>query len=180
VSLNLLPDKNRFSFIDVSHLILMKTAGIIILLIILVLSSGCTAFFSNLQTPQKNLGPTDSAVFAQEKTNFVASISSIALTQRGYPRQVTITIQVKNTGKDSFSLIGYPRFVDSQGREYTGTTMMFGGLNRDGYANGRSVITIPTEEEYTALLKGTVLKVKFQSMKPLPYEGIWNVDLSTI
>ena len=156
----------------------MIRAGSCLLLILLVASSGCTSYFSNLQTPQKTLNLTESAIFSQEKTQFSATITSVSVNHAdSFPCQVTVRMTVKNTGKEQFSLIGYPRLTDAGDRQYTGPNMMFGTLNPGGIGSGSSSITVPSEEEYASLSKSGVLKVKFQSIKPIPYEGVWALNL---
>jgi len=159
----------------------MKHAGICVLLILLMVSAGCTSYFSNLQTPQKTLDLKETAIFTQEKTKFAATVNSVTINQKtSFPRQFTLKMTVKNTGNEAFSLIGYPRLVDADGSEYVGKNIMFGSVHPNGYASGTSTITIMTEKEYAALEETALLKVKYQSMKPLPYEGIWAVDFSSL
>lgn len=159
----------------------MKKIVPIIALILLAFSAGCASFFTNIQTPQQTLDLNESAIFSQEKTKFIATVNTIELNKKGsYPRQVAITMIVKNSGPDAFSLIGYPRLVDASGQEYPGVNMVFGGIQPGGTVTGKSSITIDSAEEYANLQKGAMLKVRFQSMKPLPYEGIWNVDFTTL
>jgi hypothetical protein len=169
-------------FLSIRSLLpLMKKMGALLFLIILVFSSGCSSYFSNLTTPQKNLALTESAVFSQEKTNFVATVSRIDLNQRvSFPRQVTVTLGIKNSGKDAFSLIAYPRLVDAAGREYPGTNIVYGAIQAGGSSTMKSSMVVKSEEEYAALQKNAVLKVRFQSMKPLPYEAIWDIDMTKI
>lgn len=159
----------------------MNYAGISLILLALVFSAGCTSYFTNLQTPQKTLDIRESAIFTQEKTKFTATVNSVTLSPKASsPRQFSLKMTVKNTGSEAFSLIGYPRLVDSAGTEYTGPNIMFGGIHPGGSASGTSTITIRTPDEYEALRKSALLKVRYQSMKPLPYEGIWAVNFSAL
>lgn len=159
----------------------MKSVGIIVILVILVLFSGCTSYFDNLQTPQRTLNLTESAIFSQEKTNFIATVTSVNPDKTtSPPRNILVSMTVKNTGKDAFSLIGYPRLVDGDGKEYPGSTIMFGGINPGGIGSGKSTIPLKTDEDFLSLQKSATLNVRFQSMKPLPYEGIWNIDFTTL
>jgi len=156
----------------------MKWIGLCAVLLVTIVCAGCTSYFSNLQTPQKTLNLNESAVFSQETTQFVATVNGVELNQNaGGSRQVTVRMTVKNTGKGAFSLIGYPRLLDSEGREYPGVNLMFGGISPGGFSTKTSAITLKTDEEYQALRKAAELRVRFQSMKPLPYEGIWALDL---
>ncbi|HII98146.1 MAG TPA: hypothetical protein HA272_02495 [Methanoregula sp.] len=159
----------------------MKHTVLCVLLIILMASAGCTSYFSNLQTPQKTLDLKETAIFSQEKTKFAATVNSVTINQKSsFPRQFTLKMTVKNTGTEAFSLIGYPRLVGADGSESAGNNIMFGSVHPNGYATGTSTITIMTEQEYAALEENAVLRVKYQSMKPLPYEGIWAVDFSSL
>lgn len=156
----------------------MIRAVICVLLILIVATAGCTSYFSNIQTPQKTLNLTESAIFNQEKTQFSATINSVSTCQNSsFPCVVTLRMVVKNSGREQFSLIGYPRLFDAANREYTGSNMMFGTINPGGIVSGSSTVAIPTQEEYAAFSKGGILKVKFQSIKPFPYEGIWAVNV---
>lgn len=162
-------------------LISMKHAGICVLLILLMASAGCTSYFTNLQTPQKTLDLKETAIFSQDKTTFAATVNSIAINQKSsFPRQCTLKMTVKNTGNEAFSLIGYPRLVDADGSEYVGNSIMFGSVYPNGHASGTSTITIMTGKEYAALEESALLKVRYQTMKPLPYEGIWGVDFTAL
>ncbi len=159
----------------------MKHAVLCLLLIFLMASAGCSSYFSNLQTPQKTLDLKETAIFSQEKTTFAATVNSVAISQKSsFPRQFTLKMTVKNTGNEVFSLIGYPRLVGADGSESVGNNIMFGSIHPNGHATGTSTITIMTEQEYAALEESAVLRVKYQSMKPLPYEGIWAVDFSSL
>jgi hypothetical protein len=159
----------------------MKHTEIILLLLVILLSCGCTSYFSNLQTPQKTLDIQDSAIFTQEQTKFTATVNSVALSQKSsFPRQFTMKMTVKNSGDESFSLIGYPRLVDANGKEYTGTSIMFNTIHPGGVASGSGTMQIKSADDFAALEKSALLRVKYQSMKPLPYEGIWAVDFSTL
>ncbi len=157
----------------------MKRIGMCVVLLLMIVCAGCSSFFTNLQTPQKTLSLNESAVFSQEKTKFVATIDSVVMNQNA-PHQVTVRMTVKNTGTDAFSLIGYPRLVDAAGGEYLGVNMMFGGINPGGISTKTSTIALKTDEAYSALLKGAEFRVRFQSLKPLPYEGIWAVNLTAL
>ena len=159
----------------------MKIAVSCLLIILLLLSTGCTSYFSNLQTPQKTLDLKESAIFTQESTKFTATVNNVGISQKNtFPRQFSLKMTVKNSGNEAFSLIGYPRLVDAEGKEYTGLNIMFGSLQPGGIASGTSTIQIKNADEYAALENGAVLKVRYQSMKPLPYEGIWAVNFSAL
>jgi uncharacterized protein YceK len=167
-----------FLFIFLLYII-MKYIILSLLVVFLLLVSGCSSYFSNLQTPQKTLDIRETAVFSQEKTQFSATLNSVGVSQKtSFPREVTVRMTVKNTGNEAFSLIGYPRLVDAGGKEYVGRNLMFGGINPGGMATGTSVIRIESAQDYSALEESALLKVRYQSMKPLPYEGIWHIDLS--
>ncbi len=147
-------------------------------LLMIILTAGCTSFVSNMQTPQKTLTVRDTAVFTQEKVKFTATIDSVSLIQNtNPPYKVSASMTVKNTGKDAFSLIGYPRLVDGAGKEYPGSAMQFGSVLPGGMSAKTCTIPVQSQDEYNALAANALLKVKFQSMTPLPYEGIWQVDL---
>lgn len=159
----------------------MNHTGIILLLIALLLTCGCTSYFSNLQTPQKTLDIRESAIFTQEQAKFTATVNSVAISQKSsFPRQFTLKMTVKNSGDESFSLIGYPKLVDASGKEYTGSSIMFNTIHPGGVASGSSTMQIKSAEDFAALEESALLKVKYQSMKPLPYEGIWSVDFSSL
>ena len=147
----------------------------------MLFSAGCTTYFSNLTTPQHNLKPDEYAIFEKEGNRFTAQIAHIAGGKSSSRlTDITITIQVKNTGEKAVSLMAYPRLSDAQGNQYTGQSIFLGMLNSGGQVTGKSTISIPTDEAYNNLKKSAALSVRFQDTKLIPYEATWDIDMSTL
>jgi hypothetical protein len=74
----------------------------------------------------------------------------------------------------------YPRLEDAEGNQYPGNSIFLGMLNSGGSVTGKSSIPIPTDESYDSLKKSATLNLRFQDMKPIPYEATWDIDISSL
>jgi hypothetical protein len=159
----------------------MKKIFLLCLIILMLFSAGCTTYFSNLTASQHNLKLDEYAIFEKEGNQFTAQIVQIAGGKSSSRlTDVTVTIQVKNTGTKAISLMAYPRLSDAQGNQYAGQSIFLGMLNPGGQATGKSMIQIPTDEAYNNLKNTAALGVRFQDTKLIPYEATWDIDLSTV
>jgi len=147
----------------------------------MLFSAGCTTYFSNLTAAQHNLKPDEYAIFEKEGNRFTTQIVQIKKeSSSSRISEITVTIQVKNTGTKAISLMAYPRLSDAQGNQYPGQSIFLGMVNPGGQATGKSSISIPTDEAYNNLKNTAALSLRFQDTKLIPYEATWDIDLSTV
>jgi hypothetical protein len=161
----------------------MKKLFLSCLIMLMLFSAGCTTYFSNLTAGQHNLKPDEYAIFEKEGNRFTAQIVQIEggkSSSSSRIAQITVTIQVKNTGTKAISLMAYPRLSDALGNQYPGQSIFLGMLNPGGQATGKSSISIPTDEAYNNLKNTAALSLRFQDTKLIPYEATWDIDLSTL
>ena len=147
----------------------------------MVISVGCTSYFSNLTATKHNLKLNEIANFEKEGNRFSAQILQIernSLTSR--INEIIVTVQVKNTGNQAVSLMLYPRLSDAEGNQYPGKSIFVGMVNPGGQVTSKSSIPIPTDEAYNSLKKSAVLSLRFQDTKIIPYEATWDIDISTL
>lgn len=151
------------------------------ILVIMVIFSGCTSYFSNLTAPKKNLQLNEYAVFEKEGNKFTAEITGIKGVSSGSRLyQVDITIRVKGAGTKEVSLVAYPSLSDPSGEVYWGKNIFIGTISPGGEFTGKSAIPIPSDDAYNSLKKGAKLNLRFQDTKLIPYEGTWDIDITKI
>ncbi|WP_292346040.1 MULTISPECIES: hypothetical protein [unclassified Methanoregula] len=147
----------------------------------MVLSAGCTSYFSNLTAAKKNLQLNEYAVFEKEGNKFTAEITDIKGVSSGTRlNQVDITIRVRGAGNKPVSLVAYPSLSDPSGEVYWGKNIFIGMVSPGGEFSGKSTIPIPTDEAFSSLKKGARLNLRFQDTKLIPYEGTWEIDITKI
>jgi hypothetical protein len=159
----------------------MRKIILLCIIVLMVISAGCTSYFSNLTATQHNLKLNEYATFEKEGNRFSAQILQLegkSSSSRIY--EIIVTIQVKNTGNKPVSLMAYPRLSDADGNQYPGDSIFMGMINPGGQVTGKSSISIPTDESYTSLKKSAALSLRFQDTKLIPYEGTWDIDISTL
>jgi hypothetical protein len=158
----------------------MKKLFLSCLILLMLFSAGCTTYISNLTAPQHNLKPDEYAIFEKEGNRFTAQIvQTDKQSSSSRISQITVTVNVKNTGTKAVSLMAYPRLSDAQGNQYPGQSIFLGMVNPGGEASGKSTISIPTDEAYNNLKNTAALSVRFQDTKLIPYEATWDIDMST-
>jgi hypothetical protein len=158
----------------------MKKLFLSCLIMLMLFSAGCTTYISNLTAPQHNLKPDEYAIFEKEGNRFTAQIvQTDKQSSSSRISQITVTVNVKNTGTKAVSLMAYPRLSDAQGNQYSGQSIFLGMVNPGGEASGKSTISIPTDEAYNNLKNTAALSVRFQDTKLIPYEATWDIDMST-
>lgn len=157
----------------------MKKIILLSVLLTLIFISGCTnpAFGTGPVKPFSDIGHT--ALFEKDTMVFTVSVNPCLVESRSQSHEITAFINVKNTGKKSFSLVAYPRLTDSAGNEYPGSSVSM-SLAPGGYKNGQSKITVASDEAFNVLQKSAVLSVRFQGGQPVPLEAAWMVDLNPI
>jgi hypothetical protein len=151
------------------------------IIVVLVFSTGCSSYLSNLTASPHNLKPDEYAVFEKEGNRFSAQIQHLE-GRSGSSRitEVIVTIQVKNTGNKAVSLMAYPRLSEVEGNQYAGTGVFVGMISPGGVFTGKSSIAIPSDAAYKALEKKTALSVRFQDPKLIPYEATWDIDITAL
>jgi hypothetical protein len=157
----------------------MRKIIVVLVLMVCILCSGCSTYFSNLTAPKHNLNLDQRAVFEKEGNSFTTEIKKVE-PQSSFSRLTGIkaVIWVKNTGNKPISLMAYPHLEDAEGNQYPGNSIFLGMLNPGGQATADGLITIPTDEASTNLKKHAVLFIRFQDTKLIPYEAAWDVDFS--
>jgi hypothetical protein len=159
----------------------MKKIFILCLIVLMVFSTGCTSYFSNFTVPKHHLQLDEYAIFEKEGNRFTTQIKQIeGKSSSSRISEILVTIQVKNTGDKPVSLMVYPRLEDAEGNQYPGNSIFLGMLNSGGSVTGKSSIPIPTDESYDSLKKSATLNLRFQDMKPIPYEATWDIDISSL
>lgn len=148
----------------------------VLLLLLIILCAGCTSYFSNLTTKRHTLAQNEQAVFEKEGNGFTTGI------QKAEPRissglltSLKVTITVKNTGLKPVSLMAYPRLEDPAGTQYPGNSLFLGTINPAGQVTAEGIIPVPGGKS-PAELKDTLLYVRFQDTKLIPYEAAWSID----
>jgi len=159
----------------------MRKIILVCILGLMVISAGCTSYFSNLTAPKKNLQLNEYAVFEKEGNKFTAEVTEIKGVYSGSRLyQVDITIRVKGAGNKPVSLVAYPSLSDPSGEVYWGKNIFIGMVSPGGEFTGKSSIPIPTGDVYNSLKKGAKLNLRFQDTKLIPYEGTWDIDITRI
>ena len=159
----------------------MKKIFLLCIIVVMVFSVGCTSYFSNLTATKHNLQMNQYAIFEKEGNRFTAQITEIkAISSPSRVSQIDITILAENTGTKPLSLMAYPSLSDTVGNKYYGKSIFMGMISSGGEVTGKSSISIPTDEAYNTLKKGAMLNLRFQDTKLIPYEGTWDVDITTL
>jgi hypothetical protein len=159
----------------------MKKIFLLCIIVIMVFTVGCTSYFSNLTAEKHNLQLNQYAIFEKEGNRFTAQITDIKGTSSSSRlSQIDVTIRVENTGTKPVSLMAYPSLSDTEGNKYYGKSIFMGMVSTGGEVTGKSSISIPTDEAYNTLKKGATINLRFQDTKLIPYEGTWDIDLTTL
>jgi hypothetical protein len=159
----------------------MKKIFLLCIIVVMVFSVGCTSYFSNLTAAKHNLQLNQYAIFEKEGNRFTAQITDIkGVSSASRISQIDITIRVENTGSKPVSLMAYPSLSDKEGNKYYGKSIFMGMVSSGGEVTGKSSISIPTDEAYNTLKKGALINLRFQDTKLIPYEGTWDVDVTTL
>lgn len=159
----------------------MRKIFLLCIIVFMVFSVGCTSYFSNLTAAKHNLQLNQFAIFEKEGNRFTAQVTDIkGLSSSTRLSQIDITIRVENTGTKPVSLMAYPSLSDTEGNKYYGKSIFMGMISSGGEVTGKSSISIPSDEAYTMLKKGAMINLRFQDTKLIPYEGTWDVDISTL
>ncbi len=159
----------------------MKKIFLLCIIMLMIFSAGCTSYFSNLTATKHNLKLNEYAIFDKEGNHFTAQITNVeGKSSSSRISEITVSIQVKNTGNKPVSLMAYPRLSDADGTQYPGKSIFLGMINPGGEANGKSSISIPTDEAYSSLKKSTALNLRLQDTKLIPYEATWDIDISVL
>ena len=148
---------------------------------VLVFSAGCTQYFSNLTAPKSTLPLDQPAEFDSNGQQFTVTIDHIAMSSPS-PDSHTMTVHLtaRNTGKNTFSLVAYPRLSDTAGNEYAGNAVYLYSLFPGGMASGESTISIGPKDAYAALKNGATLEVRLQGGAGSVWEAGWDVDKGTL
>lgn len=159
----------------------MRKLVIVFILIGFVFFTGCTTYYSNLTAPKQNLQINKTALFEQDTTAFKVSINSVSMASPS-PELHTVNFQftVKNSGKKAISLVAYPKLSDASGKDYPAESVFLGAMNPGGMTKGESSIRIDSPEDYAALQKQAVLKIRFQGAMPTPWEAAWDLDIDSL
>jgi hypothetical protein len=156
----------------------MRKYLILFILILFLMVTGCTTYFSNLTAPKQILAQNGIATFDQDGYLVNVTVDHISIvSSSASPHVVTIHITVKNTGTKGVSLVAYPRISDDAGTEYAGNSIFLGAINPGGMASGESSITINADDANQFKDHG-LLSIRFQNVKPMPWEATWYVYLN--
>lgn len=156
----------------------MRKIILVCILGIMVLSAGCTSYFSNLATQKPNLQLNQKAVFEKEGNSFTAQIVEIKGVRSGSRlSQLDLKVRVVGTGTKPVSLMAYPSLSDKAGNIHYGKSIFMGMISPGGEFTGKSSIAIPSDEAYASLTKGAMVNLRFQDTKLIPYEGTWDIDI---
>jgi hypothetical protein len=159
----------------------MKKIFLLCIIVVMVFSAGCTSYFSNLTAAKHNLQLNQYAIFEKEGNHFTAQITEIkGISSSSRLSQIDITMRVENPGTKPVSLMAYPSLSDTAGNKYYGKSIFMGMISSGGEVTGKSSISIPTDEAYNTLKKGATLNLRFQDTKLIPYEGTWDIDITTL
>jgi hypothetical protein len=159
----------------------MRKIFLLCIIVLLVFSVGCTSYFSNLTAAKHNLQLNQFAIFEKEGNRFTARITDIkGISTSSRLSKIDFTIRVENTGTKPVSLMAYPSLSDTEGNKYYGKSIFMGMISSGGEVTGITSISIPTDEAYTILKKGATINLRFQDTKLIPYEGTWDVDITTL
>jgi hypothetical protein len=165
----------------VIQFIFMEKIFLSCIIVLMVLSIGCTSYFSNLTASHHNLKLDEQAVFEKEGNRFSTEIKNIAGTSSSTRvTEIIVTIRIKNTGDRAVSLMGYPRLTDADGNQYPGKSIYISTVHPGGEFTGTSSIFVPSDEAYDSLKKSAALTLRFQDTKLIPYEATWDIDISTL
>jgi len=157
----------------------MKREVILLFVAGFLLVSGCTNPLTGLPTQSPDLAMNQSAVFGQEGYEFVATLDHFTVEPTGSgAHTVSFGFTVKNTGSKGISFVAYPRIIDGTGTEYPEKGVFLGAISPGGHASGTSSVII-SPDSYPALSQHAVLKIRFQEVKPIPYEVSWGIDPGT-
>jgi hypothetical protein len=155
----------------------MRRYLILILLVLFLLVTGCTSYISGLTATKPVLQLNQTATFEQDGYLFDVTVDHIISTMSSSsgPATTTIDVTATNTGEKGITLIAYPRITDTAGMYYPGTSIFFGTIHPGGKASGRSSITI-TPDAADRFRDTDLLSIRFQAVKPMPWEATWYVD----
>jgi hypothetical protein len=158
----------------------MRNYLTLFILILFLMVTGCTTYFSNLTAPKHVLPQNDIATFDQDGYLVDVTVDHIRMTSSPAGSHViTMHVTAKNTGTKGVSLVAYPRIADDAGTEYAGNSIFLGAINPGGLASGDSSITISADDANPFKDHG-LLSIRFQNVKPMPWEATWYVDFNNL
>lgn len=159
----------------------MRNIFLLCIIVVMVFSVGCTSYFSNLTAARHNLQLNQLAIFEKEGNHFTARITDLkGISSSSRLSQIDVTIRVENTGTKPVSLMAYPSLSDTEGNKYYGKSIFMGMISSGGEVTEKTSIVIPTDEASTILKKGAMINLRFQDTKLIPYEGTWDIDITTL
>jgi hypothetical protein len=165
----------------------MRNLFIIVLLMIILTTAGCTTIKDN-----KNLKINESAVF----DSFTASIDHISIERAercidrlGKPicdvYEIKWYITVKNTGNNVLDVMAYSGLEDyAGGGNNGGVGLLFGkdggGLYPGETSTGNDITYTKSDSNYQALLKGATLHVEFHDLDNHKFDASWIIDFNNL
>jgi len=150
------------------------------ILILFLMVTGCTTYFSNLTAPKPVLPQNGIATFDQDGYLVDVTVDHISMKSSSIGSHViTVHVTAKNTGTKGVSLVAYPRIADDTGTEYAGNSIFLGAINPGGLASGDSSITLSANDSNLFRDHG-LLSIRFQNVKPMPWEATWYVDFNNL
>ena len=157
----------------------MRNSILLFAVFICLLTAGCSSYPSNLMAQKNVLSPGESATFDQEDNHFSVWVNTVEPKRSdSHITSVIVTFTVVNEGQNSFGLVAYPKLSGASGTIYSGKSVFLGTLMPGVVNNGKAEIFVPSAEASQLLEKEALFSLKFQTMRPLPYEAVWKIDLS--
>ena len=154
----------------------MRRYLILLPLVLFILVTGCTSYISNLTAQKPVLQLNQTATFQEDGYLFEVTVDHISITSSsGGPATITIDMTATNTGEKGITLVAYPRITDNAGTYYPGSGIFLGTINPGETASGRSIISLTPDAAYQLRDNG-LLSIRFQAIKPMPWEATWDVD----
>jgi hypothetical protein len=154
----------------------MRRYLILILLVLFILITGCTSYISGLTAQKPVLQLNQTATFEQDGYLFEVTVDHISVaSSSGGTATITIEMTATNTGEKGITLIAYPRIADTAGTYHPGTSVFLGTINPGGRTSGGSTITL-TPDAADQFRDNGLLSIRFQAVKPMPWEATWYVD----
>lgn len=187
----------------------MKKTLLIVIVVSLVLITGCTAPSSNpgstpsLPTSQnplaagKSLAMTEHTVHTTPNTSFEVWVDSFEAgpVQDNGDQELTIYVAARNTGTKPIQLVWFCKLTDLNGKTYGGIGISHGGngartkwILPNTTEAARDYVNIRSDRDLSTLAKGAVLDVYFMekpsddipvSLTP-DYHTSWTIDAGAI
>lgn len=157
----------------------MRNIFLLFTIFFCLLAAGCSSYPSNLMAQKNVLSIGESATFDQEDNHFSVWVNTVEPKRtNSHITSVIVTFTVVNEGQNSFGLVAYPKLSDASGTSYSGKSVFLGTVMPGVVNNGKAEIFVPSAEASPLLEKDALFSLKFQTMRPLPYEAIWKIDLT--